>query len=69
MGRIIEPAASPWASNIVQLRKKDVSLRFSVDYKTERRHLPGSLSSSTNRQLSECRVRIRVRQAQNKVDQ
>jgi len=29
---IVEPAASPWASNIVFVKKKDGSLRFCVDY-------------------------------------
>ena len=29
---IIEPAASPWASNIVLVRKKDGTLRFCIDY-------------------------------------
>jgi len=30
---IVKPAASPWASNIVLVKKKDGTLRFRVDYR------------------------------------
>ena len=29
---IVEPAASPWASNVVLVKKKDGTLRFCIDY-------------------------------------
>jgi hypothetical protein len=30
---VIEPAVSPWASNVVLIRKKNNSLRFCIDYR------------------------------------
>jgi hypothetical protein len=30
---VIEPAQSPWASNLVMIRKKDGSLRCCIDYR------------------------------------
>jgi len=30
---IVEPAASPWASNVILVKKKDGTLRFCIDYR------------------------------------
>jgi hypothetical protein len=30
---VIEPAVSPWASNVVLIRKKNNSLRFCIDFR------------------------------------
>jgi len=30
---IVKPAASPWASNVVLVKKKDGTLRFCIDYR------------------------------------
>ena len=30
---VIEPAASPWCSNVVMVRKQDGSIRLCIDYR------------------------------------
>jgi hypothetical protein len=49
---VIEPAASPWVSNVVLASKKDNSMRICIDYrKIKPNKLPGFISPSTYRCL------------------
>lgn len=56
----VEPAASPWAGNVVLVRKKDNTLRFCVDYRQLNRiskedsYPLRQLSTAAHRQLLEC---------------
>ena len=51
---VIEPACSPWASNLVLVKKSDGSFRCCVDYRTLNSVTHRRLSASQNRYLLGC---------------
>jgi len=55
---VIEPAASPWCSNVVMVQKQDGTMRFCVNYrKTNELTIKDKFPFPKNRQLPRCSER------------